>query len=344
MSGSDPIDTPGLPDSIALPGIDRPSGAVTLEYAADTIIGPILFEGGMFRDHFQSLLPEADSLVTPGTEWRIRICGDMPRLVAELDSAYAEVPYSTERGTNTVAGKTVKQDDGTFDVLLSTDIWNVYEGPDVEQALIEMGERVRHGLLHEAGHVALDSRGEDALSLLPNVEHLPAVQWIWSRHLGFMLEDYRIEFALASIAPVLHPWVNTIGSDLALFDCERSRSHRLGAIDGDYLGGRDVMIGAAVNLTRSLAYLAAETTDPASQFSGEGLERWERLVAPTWDEWIAAFQRASGAFDSMAPDAVVAAIETLAQLGHEFLTSVGFVHQVDEQGAESVWWLHDHRW
>ena len=150
----------------------------------------------------------------------------------------------------------------TFDVLFSTEVWAVYESESMEQSFADMMARVRHSLMHEAGHVAIDARGEDALSIFPTIDHLDSFEATWSRHLGFMLEDYRIEVALAEVAPAPHPWVGSIGEDLAHFDSARSRSHEVGSVQGDLVGGRNVMIEATVHVTRALAYLAAETSDP----------------------------------------------------------------------------------
>lgn len=336
-------DMPPFPESIEVPGIARAAGAVTLDHMSDDVLGQILVDGGLFRDHLAGVVADADALVPDGAEWRIHITGDLVRSVNELDPAYATTPYTVERGANTVAGKTVTQDDGTFDVLISSAIWNVEVSDDVEQAVGDMAARVRHTFMHEAGHVAIDARGEDALSIFPSIDSLDAFEQVWSRHLGFMLEDYRIAIALASIAPVSESWVAMIGNDLAHFEAERARSHQVGVVQGDFGAGRDVMIEATVHLTRALAYLSAETSDPTPHLEADDLARWHRFVAPTWPRWVETYGLATPANEPMAADAVADVIASLAALAPEFMRSVGFERKMSEHG-ESVWWLRDFEW
>lgn len=337
-------ETPALPDVTELPGINRTAGAVALDYMADDDLGQILFEGGLIRDHLAIVIADVDALVPDGTEWRIHITGDLVRSVNDLDPAYATTPYTVGRGANTVGGKAVTQEDGTFDVLVSPSVWHVEESDDVPQAIADMAARVRHTFMHEAGHVAIDARGEDTLSIFPTIENLPFFEQVWSRHLGFMLEDYRIEIALAPIAPIPSPWVGSIGNDLAHFDAERSRSHEVGAVQGNFAEGRDVMIEATVHLTRALAYLAAETSDPTPDLAGEDLERWNRFVAPTWPAWVAAYGLATPANEPMTADAIAELIARLAALGPAFMSSVGFERTLSSTGEEQVWWLHNFEW
>lgn len=103
------------------------------------------------------------------------------------------------------------------------------------------------------------------------------------------------------------------------------------------------MIEAVVHVTRALAYLAAETGDPTPQLTGDNLERWNRLIAPTWPEWVAIYGLAAPANESMTNDAVADLIKRLSVLAPDFMRSVGFDRRTGPKG-ESVWWLGDFDW
>lgn len=334
---------PPLPNLIEISGVVRAAGRVTLDYMADDELQQILIDGGPIRDHLIAVIRDADALVPEGTEWRIHITGDLPASVKEIDAAIASTPYTVERGANTVAGKTIDQGDGTFDVLVSPLIWNLHDDVDVQQSLNDMAARVRHTFMHEAFHVAFHARREDALSALPSVDHLDWFEQVWSRHLGFMLEDYRIEAALKSLAPWPHSRVSQIGGELAHFEAERARSFQVGSVQGDPAGGRDVMIQAGADITQCLAYLAAETDDPTPFLADADLERWNRFIAPTWKEWLATYKLALPGNDLMTPAAVAAVIGRLGALGPRFLLSVGFERKMDAN-IESAWWLYAFSW
>ncbi|MDO7881787.1 hypothetical protein [Antiquaquibacter soli] len=325
-----------------VPGISRTSGAVSLSYYEETGIGPALIEGGLFREILVWALSDADALVPPGVVWRIHFTGDMVTSVAELNGTSEGETYTLDRGANVVAGKTIKQPDGSFDVVVSFDVWNVAVSEDIDHSVQEMALTLRHTLMHEAGHVAIDARGEDALDLIDDVDGLDRASVEWARHLGFMLEDYRIELALHSLAPNQIPRVSMISEDLALFDAERSRSQRVGA-EGRFVEGREVMLKAMVDLTRVLAYLAAECVDPVPTLVGADLERWNRFVAPTWESWVAAYGAALPATQPMARTEIIEIIRTLSRLAPAMLSSVGF-ERTFEGDNEAVWWLRSFEW
>ena len=75
---------------------------------------------------------------------------------AQCTRARADETYTTTRGSNTVAGKTISQEDGSFDALVSNfNFWGVKDG-NVDPAIagLNIVLRVRHPLQHEALHVA----------------------------------------------------------------------------------------------------------------------------------------------------------------------------------------------
>lgn len=337
---------PALPDHVDLPGVERANGAVTLDYMADDQMGPILYEGGNFRDAAVLFLSELDSMIPSGVEVRIHFTGDIVRSTNELDPRYADGSYTVERGANTVSAKTIQQLDGSYDILFGPLIWlyRETEGQSQDENLVDLYSRVRHSILHEAGHVAIDARQEDTPSVIPSVDELDYFEQVWSRHMGYMLEDYRIELGLIDVAPNPDRRALGFGEDLAHFDGERARSYQAGPVDGDYRQGLNIMIDATVHLTRALAYLAAETNDPTPDLAGEDLERWQRLIAPTWPLWLTAFSLASSALQPMTRDALATAIEGVSMLPPVLMQTVGVKRTVDADGNEAVHWHDDMPW
>ncbi len=335
----------GKPDSVPFPELDdRAHGAVTLDYLSDKEDGllEVILEGGSVREFVIEAIEQADELVPTDVEWRIHFTGDLLRSVLELD---ADETYTTTRGSNTVAGKTISQDDGSFDVLVSNiNFWGVEDGSaDPAIAGPNIMRRVRHSLQHEALHVAIDARGEDTLRLWETVDGLDPNEHVWTRHLGFMLEDYRIEVTLAGREPNPYPKVSTMDSALDHFASERARSYEAGVENRNLNGGRDAMTGAGVALTRDLAYLAGETNDPRPDLPAAALAGWDSFVAPIWAEWVSILRQAKPATEAMTAAEITPIIRQLCVLVSKWLLSVGFKH-VYVDGNEQVWWLAGFEW
>ncbi|WP_243012237.1 hypothetical protein [Cryobacterium zhongshanensis] len=332
-------------DSVPFPELDdRARGAVTLDYLGDKEDGllEVVLEGGGVREFVIEAIERADELVPTNIEWRIHFTGDLVRSVLELD---ADEAYTTTRGSNTVAGKTISQSDGSFDVLVSNiNFWGV-EPSSVDPAIAgpNIVRRVRHSLQHEALHVAIDARAEDTLSLWEAIYGLDPNEDVWTRHLGFMLEDYRIEITLAGREPNPYTKVSTMDSALDHFASERARSYEAGVGNGNLIAGRDAMIGAGVALTRDLVYLAGETNDPRPDLPAAALADWDRFVAPIWAEWVSILRQAKPATEPMTAAEITSIIRQLCVLVSKWLLSVGFKH-VHVDGNEQVWWLAGFEW
>ncbi len=271
-----------------------------------------------------------------------RVVAAMQRGVASMRSSSAQIvfagdfdaavrsytgssTYTADRGTGTVAAKTLKTPHGSVIV--------------VNAVAIEAAEEIaiERLLAHEAGHVLMLKRGET----LEGHRHLASAEWEW--HLlclaGFALDEARVELAVGAagypgtdgasaehLVEVLH--ATTVDLLVLLQDPASSDVRHL----------MERVIGLLDRLTKVLAYAAAHAivTGQPPDVSGQGslaLAAWDDYAAPTWARRLTFYSDLPPATVPMSAAAQEAALTAGLVLEQDLLRDIGFAFEDAANGG-----------
>jgi len=321
--------------------ISGPQVNLSLEHIDDAlaqdVITRILDEGGLAQalaSHFLALAPD------PST-WRLTLTGDMVKSVNAIRGLSGESSYTVERGSGQAAGRTMKREDGTFDIVLSDVLFHadLQTGETVEDRLQWIGRMYAHLAAHEAGHVALGQRGEDVDVFVPLISSLPPNQLIWQNVVGVCVEELRCDQYANRVAPVGTTQADGFQDAISHFRNElEEASASWGA---DIHAAYAKTMGAVSVFLRVLTLVAAETgTDadgqpikPDSLFVG-----WNEYVEPIWNEWSSTLHRLGPADIPMSSSAEAEVGCALCRCIPGWLATIGIGHEIDPVRGESMYW------
>lgn len=246
--------------------------------------------------------------------------------------------YGVDRGTSTVAAKTIPLPDRSSLIVIN--------GRTAAEAMpAEDFERL---LAHEAGHALLYKRGElfvDERSTDDGERYLKILA-------AGALEEYRIELSLYEKgyglgAGVSLPDVERLAVELNFSVCE--------AI-GEYLAGDPASDPVALGLatarvldwsTKKLAYFAAAVNAGALTIDAAALAEdpradWEGYVEPNWSHRLAGLAKVPGVLEPVDAAQLSKAVDRLAVVERHYMKSMGLSFK--KIGAEwGAMYHHDQR-
>lgn len=321
--------------------LGQPQITLKLAHVPEEAAGSLmyLFEeqnlGTVLVTQILSMLPNPQT-------WRLTITGDMVKTVNEIEARGADDTYTMDRGAGHVGARTMTHEDGTSDIVISTDVFTPPEGAETPEEVVKHAvTAAAHIALHEAGHAALSLRGEDwtVYQDLPQLEPTP---YAWRKHLATHVDDNRIEQHTSRVAPSPLSQTDHLSDAIAHFREELNHSKSTWAADIAEACYRTLT--AANNLIRVIAYLAAELglderSDPVRP---EVLpESWNEYIEDSWNEWSRAFHKLEPADQPMRPEQIAEVLGELCQLADSWLRSIGVDYRMTSGHEQFIYWSKD---
>ena len=254
-------------------------------------------------------------LPDPST-WRLHISADMVQSINTLESRDIGNSYTLDRGAGIVGAKTIRQDDGTFDLVISTNALMAVEEVQSAEELVNYAIRAgRHTALHEAGHAILNLRGEDA-GFYEDLAQGDITERGWRKFIAAHIDDFRIERMtneLGEPSPQSHS--DHMRDAIEHMRAEMNASRALAPTNIDLAAFRSNT--AANDLIRALVYLAAELGPPVNQEpptpTGASVG-WDAYVEPAWKAWALNLYRLKRADEPMSVEELGAVLTDLCRL------------------------------
>ncbi|MBT1631493.1 hypothetical protein [Curtobacterium flaccumfaciens] len=297
-------------------------------------LGHMIEERGLL----ETLVLGIVELVPDATRWRLTITGDMVATVNRLSPRVAS--YTTKRGAGEAGAITIPQTDGTFDIVISASVLFATreDTGSVEELIAHATAAAAHLSRHEAGHVALQLRGEDCHSF-QDVEGLDGATARWRKMLAAHVDDSRIEQYTATHAPSPLRNADHVADAIAHLRSELNAAKQTWTADMNSAGSRTVI--AANNLVRVLAYLAPElgmTADGTPRRPDPTPDGWHEYVEDLWDAWSNAFHRLRSANEEMSSAELGAVLVELCQIMIAWMHSFGVEWGIDGDD-EYIYWV-----
>ncbi len=293
----------------------------------------------------QVILTRILTLLPDPTAWRLTISGDMVSTVNRICGLSGDSSYTVQRGSGEVGGRTMKAEDGTFDIVLS----GVLLFPDpanwdtLDDCLKWISDEYQHLAAHESGHGALGQRGEDADVFVPLVDLLLPTELIWRNSVGIYVVELRCDQYANRVAPVGTTQADGLQEALLFFRRELDEASKLS--QSNIQIAYDKTMSAVSLFLRVLTLVAAETgidaegqvIKPYSQFEG-----WNEYVEPIWGEWSSTLHRLHAADISMAAGEEAEVARELCKCIPRWLETIGIHHVIDPIQGQFMYWMKNH--
>ncbi|MBF4621513.1 hypothetical protein [Clavibacter sp. VKM Ac-2542] len=317
--------------------------SLTVEHVASDSPGePAL----LLLQHFglaEILVQNVMRLVPDTSRWRLTVTGDMAQTVDAKEGRDASDGYTIERGAGRAGAKTIRQEDGTFDIVIADAAFfeTHVSLPDDAAVVQHARDAAAHIALHEAGHVVLFDRAEES----EQYQELPSVEgaaWLWRKHIAVWMDENRIEQLTARMAPNPARQVDHLPSALEHLRAEYSEAQR--TQQGDGYASYSRTCSAANDTFRVLSYLSAELgldSDGRPVRPQPRPDDWDAYVEHSWDELSGAFHRLRPADESMSVDELAAVLETLCVAMITWMHRCGVDYEFDSATGPSMWWTRD---
>lgn len=320
---------------------------LTIEHVSERA-APLLLFLLQELDGVNLMVQEILAVVPAGVSWRLTLTGDM---VASTDRIMGrESGYSTDRGAGVVGGRTLRSDDDVLDIVIDVSAILVFpddvetpETPEEYRRGFDMAvASARHLARHEAGHVALISRGEHSVTF-DNLEGLSVTASQFRGTIGAYIDDHRIERDTAVHAPTPLRKSESIDHELEHLRAALVESHRSWQLD--IIPARDRTLNASMGFVRLIAYLSAELGVDAegNAVAPDPLpEHWNRYLGDGWwARWSGAFNRLEPVTTPSSSEDLGASLAELAEMLISWLDFVGVRYRIDDQDREYIQWTAD---
>ncbi|MET8314791.1 hypothetical protein ABZU78_11785 [Rhodococcus erythropolis] len=298
-------------------------------------------EGGLIHQRMISVKRIIAAVVPPRTRIRLWITEDMGDTLRKVDPGrYGDgaSAYSRDRGANEAAAKTVRNDDGTFDVLIDyVRFLNFFE--DSADDVAETTAILEHLAAHEPQHILMHLRQTDSSYLQIGGESPTANDLV--PIFAEAVDEFRCELAANRIV------VSGLRPDLTTEDdLEHLRSalnESVDIMDEDRVAAWLKTRTAIKEFIKSLAYLSA-------LYVAEGTEAvpppnvshaWGRYVGANWPEILALFSSIPAANEDADTDELAEAVYRGAGMVSAWMTHIGVDYRADANGERACLWQTD---
>lgn len=264
------------------------------------------------------------------------------------------VPYHTDRGTGTVAARTMKRADGHVDVIIESGFLMEVDadgrGRFTAAGLPQLSRRglghMRKTIIHEAQHATMHQRdsGYDQFELSKHASDYP--RWDYAVA-SKILDEYRAELNAThqdsrqppSVSDVLEV-LGHLGSELAAADEQYQTAPTPAAV----ATLMEDVYNACTAYWTWMAYWAAQFRARGVRVGAEihSLILWKRYVGPSWAELIQILNELP-VEDLGTPGAMLrqSAARVAREWVPESLRQIGFCHKVSPEGEAFYIGRHD---
>jgi hypothetical protein len=275
-------------------------------------------------------------------------------LASAVQGRQPGVPYHTDRGTGTVAARTMKRAAGHVEVIVESgflmEVGTDRRGRFTAAGLPQLSRKglvhMRRTIIHEAQHVTMHQRdsGYDQFELSKHESDYP--RWDYAVA-SKILDEYRAELNAArqdsrpppSLSDILEVFEH-LGSELAAADQKYQTAPTLAAV----ATLMEDVYNACTAYWTWIAYWAAQFRASGIRVGAEiqSLSLWKRYVGPSWAELIQIFDELP-VEDLGTPGAMLrrSAAHVARQWVPESLRQIGFRHEVSPEGESFYIDRHD---
>lgn len=295
------------------------------------------------RNLLGEIVPEILALVPDASRWRLTLTGDVAATVNALEARGEGDGYTTSRGAGHVGGVSLPRDDGSFDIVLGAELFvdppGDYDDLDgLVEAAIKSG---RHLARHEAGHVLLRLRDEDALSYRDRPQLTPSAA-AWTHNVAVHMDDFRIERHTRMHTPPEFSHLEGLGGAIMHLSRELAASKSSWREDLESAAERsDVAIGGFI---RVIAYLASEL---GLEQQGNPVtprvepEKWDRYLGTTWPLWSSLFHKLRPVDEPMSQIELAGILGELCELACNWSGAIGYERGVTDDARTYAFWTRE---
>ncbi|MFT4398421.1 hypothetical protein ACLTEW_26205 [Gordonia lacunae] len=213
--------------------------------------------------------------------------------------------YTLDRGANTVTAKTLRRDDGNFDIVVDGN-WFINHVDDSDQDLERNSQLLAHLAAHEPQHIVLNLAGLDDSEVVNAASGESATVNDLLPGTAEAVNEFRCELAANRIATSPFPHdAQSVGADLAKFRESLATSVELA--NSDRWTACVTVMTAAKELLKAVAYAAAflfyngrndrSVPNPLP-------EHWDRYMARLWPDLLEIFAAIPAADEPVDPAAL----------------------------------------
>lgn len=292
---------------------------------------------------FGEIVSQIYALVPDLSKWRLTLSGDISATVNTIEGRDETDPYTTSRGAGHVGGVTIPKADGTFDIVLGAEALVSPHGDHEDlEGLIENAMRTgRHLGRHEAGHVLLRLRNEDAESFRSTADLSPSAAG-WTDIVAAYMDDFRIERHVRDHTPPVYSHLDGLPGAVEHVSSELRSAKASWSSDIDGAARRSDI--AVSGLIRVISYLASELgvdEDGTPAEPERGVRGWDRYLANDWAEWSSTFHKLRPVDEAMSSDELAGVLAELCELASRWSRMIGYDRGITDDGRMYAFWTAD---
>jgi hypothetical protein len=296
-------------------------------------------ERGLINRRVHWFVSSVQNLVPTGTRVRVRITASMAETMRHVDPEHygGDASYTTDRGANIATAKTVRADDGSFDIVVNYARFVSFRSQDADE-VAENTTSLAHLAAHEPQHILMDLDKTDVSFVLKDARGESATVNDLLVVFAEAVNEFRCELAANRIAISGTPQDLDFADDLASFRSSLNNAVAVIATDRHAACVRTMM--ATKELMKAVAYIAAYYIAQGRSDDLPSLpsDQWERYMASLWPDLMKTFTTIP-ASDELADTGQLAdAIYTGAERVLAWLEEIGVTYQVTDGGERACWW------
>lgn len=250
--------------------------------------------------------------------------------------------YTLDRGANRVGAKTLRQGDGSFDIVVDGN-WFFNSGDDSDEDIAEKSQILAHLAAHEPQHIVLALSGLDVGEVTETAQGESATVNDLVPGIAEAVNEYQCELAANRVVTSAFPHdAETTADDLAKF-----RESLAASVD---LAGSDrykacvTVLTAAKELVKGVAYAAAyrfyDGRDNRSM-PNPVPEQWDHYMSGLWTDLLEMFAAIPAAGETIDAAVLGRAVYEMAERILNWLGEIGVTYLVEVDGDQwlrSCWW------
>lgn len=290
-------------------------------------------------DRLHQVTQTIGEIVPDTVTTRIRLSGSMSAsidaILQERDSEYS-AEYTTKRGANVAAARTIAAADGSFDIVMDASLFFNLDA-DTEQQQRHQTQQVLHLAAHEPQHVLLHLSHGDSQYYRDDITCARTPR-AYRAPLAEAIDEFRCELAANRIAPSAQTRESVFAEDLEHMQQAINSVRHLVGTDQMYTAFQTTM-RAVCDLFKALAYLAAEYV--AAERLPEPFDplpsAWNRHMRELWPDVFQLLQQVPAADEPCSHELLTTTLEAACVRFSQWMSEIGIRYENREKGEECYW-------
>ena len=301
---------------------------------------------GLVARRVEAFKKTVNGIVPPGTSVSIWPAIDMATTLAQVDpdrfGPKSGTTYTLDRGANTVGAKTLRREDGTFDIVVGGD-WFVSHREDSKQEIEDQSQILAHLAAHEPQHIVLEIAGLGVDDVIAAAQGRSSTVNDLLPGIAEAVNEFQCELAANRIVVSALPHAEeATADDLRMFREALRKSVNLA--ETDRYTACVTILTAAKELVKGVAYAAAyRLYDGKEDWTAPHPlpEQWVRYMPALWADLLKMFSAIPAAGESIEVAALGEAVYGMTERVLVWLEEIGVTYRVEVQENEwlrSCWW------